>query len=263
MATRSRLFAVPCGIPCAVAISALVISCVGLVAVVVLRKVKTGKFMPFSPVVGLLMSIWSWTIFSGIDPLLRYAIPALHSIQYLFFVYLLGKNKARAEEGAPKFGRPVAVRLAFLTMGALALTSLLPALKKTRHQVNVECPAGLSFETYPGAIYQIVVNLVMNSITHGFEGMDTGHIRIVATPLDGQLTLSYSDDGRGMNEETRKRVFEPFFTTRRGEGGSGLGLHIAYNLATQVLRGTIVVESSPGKGVRFTVKFPIESRAVA
>lgn len=143
------------------------------------------------------------------------------------------------------------------------LTSLLPALKKTRHQVNVECPAGLSFETYPGAIYQIVVNLVMNSITHGFEGMDTGHIRIVATPLDGQLTLSYSDDGRGMNEETRKRVFEPFFTTRRGEGGSGLGLHIAYNLATQVLRGTIVVESAPGKGVRFTVKFPIESRAVA
>jgi hypothetical protein len=106
-------------------LGALIVSCVGLVAVVVLRKKRTGKFMPFSPVVGLLMSIWSWTIFSGIDPLVRYAIPALHSIQYLFFVYLLGKNKARAEEGAPKFGRPVAVRLAFLTLGALALGAIL------------------------------------------------------------------------------------------------------------------------------------------
>jgi len=143
------------------------------------------------------------------------------------------------------------------------LTSLHPALKKTRHEVVVTCPAGLSFETYPGAIYQIVVNLVMNSILHGFEGMESGHIRITATPGEGVLTLVYEDDGRGMGEETRRRVFEPFFTTRRGEGGSGLGLHIAYNLATQVLRGTITVESAPGQGVRFTVRFPVETRAVA
>ncbi|HET7845222.1 MAG TPA: ATP-binding protein, partial [Xanthomonadales bacterium] len=143
------------------------------------------------------------------------------------------------------------------------LTSLHPALKKTRHEVVVECPAGLSFETYPGAIYQIVVNLVMNSLTHGFDGVDSGRIRITVTPGDGVLTMVYEDDGRGMGEDTRRRVFEPFFTTRRGEGGSGLGLHIAYNLATQVLRGTITVESAPGQGVRFTVRFPVETRAVA
>jgi signal transduction histidine kinase/ligand-binding sensor domain-containing protein len=143
------------------------------------------------------------------------------------------------------------------------LTSLHPALKKTRHEVVVDCPAGLSFETYPGAIYQIVVNLVMNSLLHGFDGVESGHIRITVTPGENALTIVYEDDGRGMGEETRRHVFEPFFTTRRGEGGSGLGLHIAYNLATQVLRGTIAVESAPGRGVRFTVRFPVETRAVA
>jgi PAS domain S-box-containing protein len=143
------------------------------------------------------------------------------------------------------------------------LTSLHPALKKTRHEVVVDCPAALAFETYPGAIYQIVVNLVMNSLLHGFDGLEAGHIRITVARADGVVTLVYEDDGRGMGEETRRHVFEPFFTTRRGEGGSGLGLHIAYNLATQVLRGTIAVESAPGRGVRFTVRFPVETRAVA
>ena len=106
-------------------LGALIASSVALVAVLVWRKKRDGKFLPFGPLVGLLMAIWSWTIFSGVDPLLRYAIPALHSIQYLFFVYLIGKNKARAEEGYPKFGRPVAVRLAFLSLGALGLGAIL------------------------------------------------------------------------------------------------------------------------------------------
>jgi ligand-binding sensor domain-containing protein/signal transduction histidine kinase len=143
------------------------------------------------------------------------------------------------------------------------LTSLHPAIKKTRHVVEVECPADLEFETYPGAIYQIMVNLVMNSLIHGFEGMDQGHIRIAAARRGDDLVLEYTDDGRGMLEDVRRRVFEPFFTTRRGQGGSGLGLHICYNLTTQVLRGTIGVESAPGRGVTFVIRFPITSAPAA
>lgn len=96
-------------------------SAVALVVILVARKRREGKFLPLAPLVGLLMSIWSWTVFSSIDPLVRYAIPALHSLQYLYFVWLLRRGEARAQEGPPNFGRPVAVRLAFLTLGALAL----------------------------------------------------------------------------------------------------------------------------------------------
>lgn len=81
--------------------------------------------LPLGPLVGLLVSIWSWMIFSGADPLVRYAIPALHSLQYLFFVYLLRKNEATASEGPPKFGRPVIVRLATLTLASLGLGAML------------------------------------------------------------------------------------------------------------------------------------------
>jgi signal transduction histidine kinase/streptogramin lyase len=137
------------------------------------------------------------------------------------------------------------------------LTSLHPALKKTRHQVEVEAPEDLELETFPGAIYQIVVNLVMNSLIHGFEGMEGGHIRIALTRAGNEVVMHYSDDGKGMPPDVARRVFEPFFTTRRGQGGSGLGMHIAYNLAVQVLRGSITCDSEPGQGVRFVVRIPV------
>jgi signal transduction histidine kinase/streptogramin lyase len=110
------------------------------------------------------------------------------------------------------------------------LTSLHPALKRTRHTVIVDCPEPIVLHTYPGAIYQIVVNLAMNSLLHGFEGVDHGTISIRLTREAGSWLMDYRDDGRGMTEEVRRRVFEPFFTTKRGQGGSGLRLHIVFNL---------------------------------
>lgn len=92
-----------------------------VIAVIAARRLRTGRFLPLAPLLGLLMSIWAWTIFSGIDPLVRYAIPALHSVQYLYFVWLLRRGEARAHEGPPHFGRPVVVRLVTLALGALAL----------------------------------------------------------------------------------------------------------------------------------------------
>ncbi len=137
------------------------------------------------------------------------------------------------------------------------LTSLRPALKRTQHQVDIDCPPDLILDTFPGALYQIVVNLVMNSLTHGFDSVDRGVIRIAARRDGDHVLLEYRDNGKGMSAETRARMFEPFFTTKRGQGGSGLGMHIVYNLVNQVLRGSIQCETAPGQGVQFTIRFPM------
>jgi len=136
------------------------------------------------------------------------------------------------------------------------LISLGPALRKTPHHVSVDCPHGVSLNTYPGAIYQIVSNLLMNSIHHAFAPGTVGAIAIAIKQNAREVELSYRDDGKGMDEAVRARVFEPFFTTRRGEGGSGLGMHVVYNLVTQLLKGRIDVTSTPGAGAVFTITFP-------
>jgi C4-dicarboxylate-specific signal transduction histidine kinase len=136
------------------------------------------------------------------------------------------------------------------------LTSLAPALKKTPYRMQADCPEGLVFETYPGAIYQVVANLVMNSLLHGFHERPEGRIELEARREGNEVVLDYRDDGRGMADDVRKRIFEPFFTTRRGEGGSGLGLHIVWNLATQRLGGSIACDSEPGKGTHFQLRVP-------
>ena len=140
------------------------------------------------------------------------------------------------------------------------MSSLHPTLKRTQHQVEIHCPEGLELETFPGALYQIVVNLVLNSLMHGFPKRNDGHITIGARKQGDQVVVTYRDDGVGMSDEVRKKIFEPFFTTRRGEGGSGLGMHIVWNLATQVLQGSMTVESAPGAGTAFELRFPAEIR---
>ena len=137
------------------------------------------------------------------------------------------------------------------------LTSLHPALKRARPHIELDIQANLMVSTYPGALYQIIANLVMNSLTHAFEGRDQGTMRVSAHLDADVLHLEFADDGLGMPEDVRKRIFEPFFTTRRGRGGSGLGMHIVYNLATQRLGGTIECHSSPGQGTSFALKIPL------
>ncbi|WP_448188621.1 sensor histidine kinase [Azospirillum sp. sgz301742] len=137
------------------------------------------------------------------------------------------------------------------------LLSLQPNLKRGQHTVTVDCPADLMVEGYPGALSQILTNLVMNSLTHGFAEGQGGHLRIGVTQPDAEtVCLTYADDGRGIPAEHLALVFEPFFTTRRGEGGSGLGLHIVHNLVVGPLKGGITVDSAPGRGAVFTLTFP-------
>jgi PAS domain S-box-containing protein len=136
------------------------------------------------------------------------------------------------------------------------LASLHPRLKHSKHKVRTQCAPDIEVETYPGALYQIIVNLVMNSLVHAFTNGKAGTM-VIAVERSGQtLEITYTDDGAGMSDETRARIFEPFFTTRRGQGGTGLGLHIVYNLVTQLLRGTIECRSSPGQGSTFIMRLP-------
>jgi len=138
------------------------------------------------------------------------------------------------------------------------LSALQPKLKYTGHHLEVNVPAGIVLESYPGPIEQIITNLVANSLLHGLEGIAAGTIRIGAEAVaDGQVTLSYADNGVGISAADAKRVFDPFFTTKMGSGGSGLGLYIVYNLTTAVLGGNIKLSSAPGHGVRFDLLLPL------
>lgn len=142
------------------------------------------------------------------------------------------------------------------------LLSLQPKLKVRPVKVEVQCPGDIVLDSFPGAVSQIVTNLVMNSLVHGYERDQAGTIRI-AVGLEGDTVLfDYSDDGAGMSEEMLAKLFDPFFTTKRGQGGSGLGAHILYNLVTGPLGGTVKVESAPGKGLRYYLRFPRSRREV-
>jgi signal transduction histidine kinase len=134
--------------------------------------------------------------------------------------------------------------------------TFLPKLRKGSHSVNVQCRDDLELHGYAGAIGQVISNLIMNSLIHGFEEMRNGAISIMAQEDAGQVEIRYSDNGKGISREYLERIFEPFFTTKRNKGGTGLGLHILYNLVTQTLGGRIECESTPGRGSTFLFRFP-------
>lgn len=137
------------------------------------------------------------------------------------------------------------------------LISLTPMLKKTHVKVKVNCPEELEIENCPGVFYQVVSNLVINSLIHGFNNEDQGVINIGISKEGDHLHIDYKDDGKGMSNEVLDKLFNPFFTTKRGTGGSGLGTYIVYNLVTHRLGGTIKCSSIIGEGVHYQIKFPI------
>lgn len=136
------------------------------------------------------------------------------------------------------------------------LDSLAPRLKRIRHSVRVGCPADLIVSCNPGAISQILTNLIINSLVHGFEHKDCGSIHIDVSTDRTMLSLIYEDDGKGVPVANLRSIFQPFFTTKRGKGGSGLGLHGIYNLVTQSMGGRIQFRSEEGEGVRVCIQIP-------
>ena len=137
------------------------------------------------------------------------------------------------------------------------LLSLQPRLKRTSHIVTVHCPADIVMNSYPGALSQVMSNLIINALTHAFDGIEAGQIAIDCQRQDDHVHILFKDDGKGIPAETLGRVFDPFFTTRRGQGGSGLGLHLVHNLITSTLGGRIDVRSAVGKGTTFTIQLPL------
>jgi len=138
------------------------------------------------------------------------------------------------------------------------LLSLRPALKKTRHQIKVQCPKELMITSYPGALSQILTNFIMNSLIHGFEEIKVGEIKIKVGLQGENLQLIYADNGKGVSEEHLPKLFDPFFTTKRESGGSGMGTYIVQTLVTSTLGGTIECLSEPGAGLEFTINIPIK-----
>jgi signal transduction histidine kinase len=137
------------------------------------------------------------------------------------------------------------------------ITSLEPKWKTTSHRVEIECDERIELETYPGAIAQIITNFITNSLMHGFEGFtEEGVMKIEVEREGSNIIMKYSDNGRGIPPEVLPRIFDPFFTTKQAQGGTGLGMHIVYNLVTQKLAGTILVENQVGGGVRFIIQIP-------
>ena len=138
------------------------------------------------------------------------------------------------------------------------LISLKPKIKNLPHVIEFDATDEIEIESFPGAFSQIIVNLVMNSIIHAFDKNFKGLIRINIVELNGYVILTLSDNGKGIDEDKIDRIFEPFYTTRRGQGGTGLGLNIVYNLVTKTLLGSIHCYSVKGKGTSFVLKLPAE-----
>ena len=136
------------------------------------------------------------------------------------------------------------------------IMSLHPMLKKGAHSVQLQCRDDLVLKSYAGALGQIVSILVMNTLLHGFEDMKNGVISIEVDEQPDTIVLSYRDNGKGIQKEHLEHIFEPFFTTKRNHGGTGLGLHILYNLVTQTLGGRIDLKSEYGQGVVFQMEIP-------
>ena len=124
------------------------------------------------------------------------------------------------------------------------------------HSLEVEVPEGIVMDSYPGPFGQVMINFVNNALLHAFDAPG-GRMRLSARALEGGwVQLRFADDGRGIAPEHLMRVFDPFFTTRMGQGGTGLGLSIAHTIAASLLGGAIRVESAAGEGSVFILDLP-------
>ena len=133
-------------------------------------------------------------------------------------------------------------------------------IKQNHHHFELIINDPIALDGYPGAFEQIMMNLITNSIKHGFDGTSHGTIKVtVFTPQNDKVELLYQDDGIGIERKSQNKVFDPFYTSKMGEGGSGLGLYIVYNLVTNVLGGSIELTSTPKQGVNFKLTLPLSA----
>jgi signal transduction histidine kinase len=167
---------------------------------------------------------------------------------------LIRSFKQVAVDGSQADRRPFDLKV----VSEQVVTSVRPGLPKLQHAIELEMPPGIILDSYPGAYGQILTNLIFNAVIHGFADRPAGNVLIKARRLaDAEVEITFADDGSGIPEKIQRHVFDPFFTTRRAQGSTGLGLNIVHNLVTQQLGGAITLSSQPGKGTTFSMTLPL------
>jgi signal transduction histidine kinase len=136
--------------------------------------------------------------------------------------------------------------------------TMMKQVRLSGHRLDLAVPDGIAMNSFPGPLGQVLINFVNNALLHAFDGPGGRMLLSASTPEPGRVRIEFSDDGRGIEAAHVARVFEPFFTTRMGSGGTGLGLNIVYNIVTTLLGGTIWVESAAGGGAVFVLDLPLE-----
>ena len=135
--------------------------------------------------------------------------------------------------------------------------SLKNILKQTNLKINIKSKEDIIIDSYPGAYSQIIANLILNSIRHGYYAKEKGDITIDIIRENNNLQINYRDDGKGITKENLPKIFDPFFTTNREHGSTGLGLNIIYNIITSTLNGNIKCNSEEGHGIEFIINIPL------
>lgn len=137
------------------------------------------------------------------------------------------------------------------------LDTLKPTFKHRDISIDVIASQTVDIDSYPGAFAQVISNLINNSVIHGFPGDSPGNIKIQVQKELDKVMISIRDNGTGIPKENMERIFEPFFTTSESTGGSGLGLHIVYNIVNDLLGGTLRVRSKAGEFTEFVIELPL------
>ncbi|WMW80728.1 two-component regulator propeller domain-containing protein [Undibacterium cyanobacteriorum] len=138
------------------------------------------------------------------------------------------------------------------------VATMMNQVRQAGHQLSIDVPKDIQLYSYPGPLGQVLINLLQNALLHAFDGRQNGEMRLSAEMLNEfEVRLRFHDNGVGIPEENLNRIFEPFFTTKLGYGGSGLGMHITYNIVTQVLEGSIRVDSEVEVGTTVTIDIPV------
>jgi signal transduction histidine kinase len=133
------------------------------------------------------------------------------------------------------------------------------SFKNAHVRLDVDLPADILCDSYPGPLGQVIVNVLQNALTHAFGGIEQGVVRVTASVQSQWVNIVITDNGVGMDARVLARIFDPFFTTRLGQGGSGLGLSVSQNIMIAVLGGRITADSLPGAGSTFTLSFPLRA----
>jgi signal transduction histidine kinase len=139
------------------------------------------------------------------------------------------------------------------------VATMMNQVRLAGHALALELPAGITMDSHPGPLGQVLINFINNALLHAFDAPGGQMVLAASTPEPGRVVIVFSDNGAGIAPENLARIFDPFFTTRMGQGGSGLGLNVAYNIVTSLLGGTIRVDSTPGQGARFTLDLPLQA----